>query len=283
MLNDPVVEGAVGLILQRAQAVGDALQGVLDGMGEVVHGENAPLGALAVVLNVADAVDDGVPHIEVAGGHVDLGPEGILALGELAVLHPLEQVQALLDGAVPPGGFAGHADAAPVLLKLLGRQLADVGKALLDEANGQLVSLFKIVGAVEHPVIPVKAKPVDVLLNSIHELRILLGGVGIVKPEVAQAAELFSRAEVDGQGLAVADVQIAVGLRGKTGMNGHALELSAGGDVLFNKSMNKVPALGYFLLRGLDLVSHGCQSFLCKYLAWNCIIQNPWKNCKENQ
>ena len=33
----------MGLKLQGAQGVGDALQGVLDGVGEVVHGVDAPL------------------------------------------------------------------------------------------------------------------------------------------------------------------------------------------------------------------------------------------------
>ena len=87
--------------------MGDALQRVLDGVGEVVHGIDAPLVPLAVMGHVVDPVEHRVPHIEVAAGQVDLGPQGVLALRELAVLHPLEQVQALLDGPVPPGERAG--------------------------------------------------------------------------------------------------------------------------------------------------------------------------------
>ena len=49
VLNDPVIERPVGLKLQGAEAVGDALQRILDGVGEVVHGIDAPLVALAVV------------------------------------------------------------------------------------------------------------------------------------------------------------------------------------------------------------------------------------------
>ena len=177
--------------------MGDALQGVLNGVGEVVHGEDAPLGTLAVMLDIADAVEHRVAHIEVTALQVDLGTQGVLALGELAVLHPLEQVQALLDGAVTPGGAGGGVGVAAVLLELLGGQLAHVGQALLDEAHSQLVGLFEVIAAVEEAVTPVKAQPVDILLDSVYELGVLFGGVGVVHAQVADAAELLSRAEVD--------------------------------------------------------------------------------------
>ena len=90
--DNPVVEGPVILELQGAQGVGDALQGVLNGVGEVVHGVDAPLVPLPVVVHVVDAVEDRVPHVEVAGGQVDLGPQGVPAVGELPGLHPGEQV-----------------------------------------------------------------------------------------------------------------------------------------------------------------------------------------------
>ena len=80
----------------------------------------------------------------------------------------------------------------------------------------------------------------DVLLDGVYILGVLLGGVGIVHPQVAQAAELQGGAEVDAQGLAVADVQVAVGLRWEPGVDRHALELTAGGDVLFYKAMDKI-------------------------------------------
>ena len=67
ILHYPVVQGTVVLELQGAQGVGDALQGVLDGMGKVIHGIDAPSVALAVMVHMADPVDDGVTHVEVAG------------------------------------------------------------------------------------------------------------------------------------------------------------------------------------------------------------------------
>jgi hypothetical protein len=91
-----------------------------------------------------------------------------------------------------------------------------------------LVGLLEIVGAVEEAVAPVEAQPVDVLLDGVHKLGVLLGGVGVVHAQVADAAELFGGAEVDAQRLAVADVQIAVRLRREAGVHLHALKLPPG-------------------------------------------------------
>ena len=75
--------------------------------------------------------------------------------------------------------------------------------------------------------------------------------------EVAQAMVSLGGAEVDAQGLAVADVQIAVGLRRETGVNGQSLEPATLCDVLVDKVQNKVFALGTLLVqRGLPFLGH---------------------------
>ena len=105
----------------------------------------------------------------------------------------------------------------------------------------------------------------DILLDSVYELGVLLGGVGVVHAQVADAAELLSRAEVDDQRLAVADVKIAVGLGGKTGVDLLPGKASAGGDVLRDKFVDKVLAGGGTLgsgNAGLDVVSHSESSCL---------------------
>ena len=262
VVHHPVVQGTVLLILQGAQAVGDALQRVLNGMGKVVHREDAPLGALPVVVDEADAVDDGVAHVEVAAGQVDLGAEGHLALLHLAVLHLLKQPQVLLDGPVTVGGHGGDADVAAVGLKLLRRQLADVGKALLDELHRVLIVLLEIVGAIEEPVAPVEAQPVDILLDGVHILGVLLGGVGVIHAQVAQAVVPLSGAEVDAQGLAVADMQIAVRLRREAGVDGHSLELTTLCDVLVDEIDNEVFA-GLLRFGGLDFLGHDLSHTPC--------------------
>ena len=232
--------------------MGDALQSILNGVGKVVHGVDAPLGTLPVVIDEADAVDDGVTEIQIAAGQIDLGPEGHLSLLHLTVLHLFEQPQIFLDGPIPIGGGSGDADVAPVGLELLWRQLADVGQPLLDELHGILVVLLEVVGAVEKAVAPVKAQPMDILLDGVHVLGVLLSGVGVIHAEVAETAELLGGAEVDAQGLAVADVQVAVGLRREAGVYGHALVLAARGQILGDEIIDKVAALGALRLAGGD-------------------------------
>ena len=241
----------MGLKLQRAEGVGDALQGILNGVGEVVHGVDAPLVALTVVVLVVDAVDDRVTHVEVAGGQIDLGPQRHGAVGELTGPHALEQIQALLNGPVPVGALGGGAHIAAHVAHLLGGQLADVGQTLFDEVHGALVHFLKVIRGIEEPVAPVEAQPTDILLDGLHILHILLGGVGVVHAEVAQAVIFFGGAEVDDQGLAVTDVQVAVGLRREPGVYGHTLVLTAGGNVLVDKGVDKIA-----VFRGLDFFCH---------------------------
>ncbi len=159
------------------------------------------------------------------------------------------------------GERAGGGHISPVLLELLRRQLAHIGQALFDEAHRLTIILVKVIRAVEEPVAPVKAQPVDVLLDGVDILGVLLGRVRVVHTQIAQTAELFRRAEIDGQRLAVTDVQIAVGLRREPGVDGHPLELAAGADVPLDESVDKVPALRRLVLRQLDLLCHAL-SFL---------------------
>ncbi len=227
--------------------MGDPLERVLNRMGEIVHRIDAPLRALTVVFDIADAVEDRVAHIEVAAGEVDLRAQGVLPLSKLAVFHALEQIEVFLDRAVAPRADGGTGGVATVLAELVGRELAYVGQALFDQLDRQLVGLLKIVRAVVEAVAPVEAQPVDVLLDRVDELGIFLGGVGVVHAEVAQAAEMLGRAEVDRQGLAVADMQIAVRLGRETGVHRHPLKLTAGGDVLLYKSVDKVSGVFFHL------------------------------------
>ena len=137
--------------------MGDPFQGILNGVGKVVHGVDAPLVALTVMVHMPDAVDDGVAHIEVAGGQVDPGAQGVFVVLKFPGTHPGEQVQAFLYGAVPVGGDGRGVQVAPEFLKLLGGQLAYIGQSLFDELHGILVVFFKVIGTVEKPVAPVKA------------------------------------------------------------------------------------------------------------------------------
>ncbi len=86
----------------------------------------------------------------------------------------------------------------------------------------------------------------DILLNGFHKLHVLFGRVGVVHAEIAQSAVLFGGAKVDDQGLAVADVQIAVGFRREPGVDGLTGVAAALGDVFVDKGMDEVFAFSNF-------------------------------------
>src|SRR6185295_14490513 len=72
--------------------------------------------------------------------------------------------------------------------------------------------LVEIVRGVVEVRAPVEPQPAHVRLDRVDVLLLLLERVGVVEAEVAVAAELARKAEVQADRLRVADVQVAVGL-----------------------------------------------------------------------
>ena len=220
VVHNPVVQRAVVFKLDRAQRVGDALQRVLDGMGEVVQRVDAPLVALAVMVRMHDAVDGRVAHVHVRGGHVDLGAQGVAAVRELAVLHPLKQVEVFLHRAVSPRAFLARlGQGAAVLAHLVGGQVVDIGFAVLNQLDGVLVALVEVVRTVVDAAGRLGAQPAQVLLDRFDVLVVLTDRVGVVKAQVEQAVVFLRGAGVDPDCLGRADVQVAVRLRREAGVH----------------------------------------------------------------
>ena len=247
-VHDPVVERAVNLVLQRAQGVRDALERVADGVRKVVHRVDAPLVARAVMRGVLDAVDGGIAQVDVRGGHVDLRAQHAGALRELAVLHAQEEVHVLLGRAVAVGGvFARLLERAAVGADLLLREVVHIREAAADEVERELVDLVVLLGGVVDVAV-LEAEPMDVVLDGLDEFFLFLGGVGVVKAQVAHAAELFGCGKINGERLDMADVQVAIGLGREARL--HAAAVLARGDIGLDGLPDKV---GLFF----DFFSHG--------------------------
>ena len=122
-------------------------------------------------------------------------------------------------GLFRPGDVSDPA----ILPDLVGRKAVDIRFALADQMLGILIHLLEVVGGVEQAVGPVEPEPADVLLDGVDVLDIFLRRVGVVEAEVAQAAELLGDAEVQADGLRMADVQISIRLRRKTGVDATAV------------------------------------------------------------
>ena len=185
-------------------------------MGKVIHRIDAPLVSRLMMGDVRYSVDDGVAHIDIRARHVYLGAKHLFAVCKLALGHAAEQVEIFLDRTVAVWAvFAGLGQGAAVFAYFVGRQVADIRLALLDELYRALIEEVKIARGIIY-LVPLVAEPLDILFNGVDVFDILLGGVGVVETEVANAAVLLGNAEIDANSLCVADMQIAVGLRRKS-------------------------------------------------------------------
>ena len=115
----------------------------------------------------------------------------------------------------------------------------------------------------------------DILLDGVHELGVLLGGVSVVHAQVADPAELLGRTEVDDEGLAVADMQVAVGLGREAGVDLHPGAAAPLGNILLDELVDKVLALSLFQ-GGLDLIGHG----LLSSFVDGAILHQKGRSCK---
>ena len=138
------------LKLQRADGMRNALDRVLNGMRKIVHGIDAPCISRVVMRHVRHAVNNGITHVDVGTCHVDLGAKHKLAVGILALFHLLKKAKVLLYAPVAVRiVLARLRKGSAVLFDLLRRQIRHVSLALLNELNGALIHLTKIVGRKE--------------------------------------------------------------------------------------------------------------------------------------
>ena len=88
------------LEFERADRMGDALDGVGLAVREVVARIDFPGGAGARMRRVEDAIEHRIAQIDIARRHVDLGAQHARAVGKLARAHAAEQIEVFLDAAV---------------------------------------------------------------------------------------------------------------------------------------------------------------------------------------
>ncbi len=213
VIEKPFVERSMVLEFERAQRVRYALDGVGLAMGKVVARINAPLRARARMAGVEDAVEERIAQVDVTGRHVDLGAEHARSIGKLAGPHAAEEIEVLLDRAVAVGAvLPGLGQRAAARADLVLRLVVHIGEAVANEVLGPFVELLEIVRCVIEMGAPVEAEPAHVLLDGVDVFLRLLGRIGVVEAQVAAAAELLRHAEIEANGLGVADVKIAVGL-----------------------------------------------------------------------
>lgn len=274
ILDHPIVEGTVDLELQGAERVGDVLVRVLQRMREVIHRVEAPGIAGIVMLRLQHAVDHGIPHDDVRRGHVDLRTEDSLAFLEATGPHLGEELEILLHGAITPGRRSSRdGEIAAGFLDLIRSLLVDVGEAILDEMDGAVVVELEVVAGVVEIVTPIEAQPFHVGLDAFDVLDLFLLRIGIVEAQMATRTDggiLLSDPEVQADRTGVAEVQVAIRLRGKARDGGLVL---TGGEVGGDDLADEIGLWGIGHLSGKEcqVISEKASSvapflFFCKPL-----------------
>ena len=77
VLHHPVIQWPVVLKLQRTERMGNALEGILQRMGKIIHRINAPFVSRILVMQMSDPVDNRVSHVDVRRFHIDSRPENL--------------------------------------------------------------------------------------------------------------------------------------------------------------------------------------------------------------
>ena len=145
---------------------------------------------------MADPVHRRIAQVHIVGVHVDFGSERFLAVFELAILHPLEQIQILFDGPVSEGTvFAWLVPAATVLPNFFNRLVANVSLAVFDEFDCPLINLIKIVRGKVLGV-PFESKPFNVFTNRVDKLGVFFFRIGIVESKVTFSAKLSGHSKI---------------------------------------------------------------------------------------
>ena len=200
-----------------------------------------------VVRNVTDAVDHRIAEMDIGRGHVDLGAQAPLAVGVLAVAHLAEDPEVALGVRIARRRGAARLLGDPtILLPLVLPEIAAVRLPAADEFLGDLVHLVEHVGGVVEAGLaavafarPLETEPVDVALDVLGVFVRFLGGIGVVEPQMALAAEKRGHSEIDAHRLGVSDMDVAVGFGRKTG--DHLAAGLAVFDVLLDPLSEKMP------------------------------------------
>jgi len=229
----------VHLELKGAERVGYTLEIITLPVREVVHRIDLPPCAGAVMGGINNAVYNRVTHVHVRGGHINACPEHTTALFIRTLVHAIEEIEVLLNGAVAiRTGHTGLCCCAFLLRNCLGALVINISQAPFDEHNGKVPQFPEIVRGIIFTVLPGEPQPPDVLLDRINVFDILFCRISVIEAKVALAAVLPGHAEIEAYGLRMSYVEVPVWLGRETGM--HPASILPLAQILLNGLFNKM-------------------------------------------
>lgn len=239
-LAEPIVKGSVVFEFESANRVSDPFNRIALAVCPIVHRVYAPSVTGSMVMSVHDSIKDGVAEIEVGRRHIDLRPQGFGSVGEFPLFHSSKEVKVFFNRAITIRAFATWLrQRSSVLSHLISVEVAHKGDPLANQLACPVVKLFEIVGSVQQ-FIPLEAEPIDVRFDRIDVLFAFLGRIRIIESKVAVSAIGFGQAEIKADAFGVPDVQIAIRLRRKSGVDRPASKFLFARKILFDLDFDEV-------------------------------------------
>ena len=134
------------LELQRAKRVCDLFKRITLAVGKIIAWIDAPFVAHTVMVHAFSTIHHWVAHIHVRMRHIDLGAQYFLTIGKLARTHAFEEIYILCDRTLAKrASTARLGNRATVVTHLVKRKLLDIRVSLLDQLDGPLKQLLKII------------------------------------------------------------------------------------------------------------------------------------------
>ena len=188
-------------------------------MCEIIHWISFPFRTCTMMRMLGyDSVHYRVAEVHVGGCHVDFRPQYHRAVRHFAAVHFFEQAQVFFNGTIAVRAFFPFFGRRAFLARDFFRALlVHVCLPVLYQLDCQVPKLLEIIRSVIY-VSPLESEPVYVFLYGIDILDIFLCRIGVVKTEIAHAAEFFRRSEIHTHGLCMSDMQITVRLGRETGL-----------------------------------------------------------------
>ena len=187
---------------------------------------------------MSHTINNRVSHVDIGGSHIYFCTKNLFSVRIFTGLHLLKQSHIFFDGTISGRILlAGLFKGASVLFDFLRTQIGYISLSLLNQLHCTLIHLSKIVGCKEQSVLPIRAEPLNIRKDGLHKFRLFLCGVCIIKSHVELTAIFFRQTVVQQNTFGMPDMQIAIGLRRETGVNGviHALC-----QILINRCLNKI-------------------------------------------
>ena len=187
------------------------LLSILQRMSEIIHRVNLPCVTRIMMLRMQHPINSRVTHIHIPRRHIYFSPQHRLTLADLAIAHLLKQGQIFLNRSLPKSTIHPRmSHIPPTRTHLLWALLIHIRQALFNQAHRTVIKILKVIARKIQVLAPVKPKPLHILLDALHILRILLHRVRIIEPQMTfrpSPSILLSQPEVQTKSLRMSNMQ----------------------------------------------------------------------------